>query len=105
MLAARIESASLEAQALEVVPEDLDLISRTFPVGDVERTQPAPVARLQLVGDDFIRWRVTPDVDLCGLDEGEAAQHRFFVERAFFLAFPVEREVRVHLLFIRTQRR
>src|SRR5437588_4358827 len=39
------------------------------------------------------------EVDLCGLDEGKFAQRGFFVERAFFLAFPVECEVRVDLLF------
>src|SRR5262249_53381628 len=36
---------------------------------------------------------------------GQLAQRRFFVEGAFLLAFPVEGEVRVHLLFPWAQRR
>src|SRR5262249_50252419 len=59
--------------------------------------------RVELVGDDFVRRRVPAQVNLGGLDERQFAERGFFVERAFFLAFPVEREVRVHLLFPRAE--
>src|SRR5207302_10603644 len=45
------------------------------------------------------------DEHLRRLYEWQLAQRRFFVQRAFFLAFPVEGEVRVHLLLPRAEGR
>src|SRR4051812_15515662 len=86
----------LEAQALEVIPEDLHLVGGTVPVGDLEGPNASTETRAQLVGDDPVRRFAGRDEHLRGLYERQLAQRRFFVQRAFLLAFPVEGEVRVH---------
>jgi hypothetical protein len=66
----RAPSASLEAQALEVVREDLDLVGRAIPVGNVERPDSSTAARVQLVGHGGVRWGAARDVKLRALEEG-----------------------------------
>src|SRR2546427_9255104 len=96
---------SLEAQALEVVPEDLYLIGSAFPVWNVQRPEPSAAARVQLIRHGGIGWGAARDEHLRTLDEGQLAQHGVFIQSRFFLAFPVEREVRVHQLFPGTEGR
>src|SRR5205085_8991531 len=91
-------STWLEVQTLEVIPEDLHLVGHPFPVGNVEGPNSSTATRVQLIGHRGV-WRfMGRDEHLRSLDEGKVAQRRFFVQGAFFLAFPVEREIRVHLL-------
>src|SRR5438309_1790534 len=64
------QPASLEVQALEVIPVDRDLVGCTFPVGDVQRPKSSAKARVQLVFHGGGGWGAGRNVDLRTLNEG-----------------------------------